>query len=474
MDDNYMNTHKDISELTETFSDIVHFNVMSKNEAKELLLGLLILRRMDCLIADNYSKLSRIPKEAINPDLVYSLTGISFYNNSKLTLKEVAEDNNELSSFHEYIGGYCDEVRRLINDLCIERILTELSKVNSYFKKALKLMGSINLSKDIINDTEMDYLLLKVYGTNCNSYEMDIPNDVVSLMISLVLNGGNDINSTTGPIIVGDYSFGIGSTLIDSATHIKKKHTKTEVILTGMEMNTYKYSFARLRMMLLRLDTLDVKNANCIINPEERLRKATYSLMFPPIEESTTIKEYKEIIDDEYKGKKSFNRFKAGLPSMKNGFFLYLMHQISMLSDTGGKAAIISPPSALLSKKNMSNNGVVSIRRWLLEEDIIEAIIKLPNNLFYNTGITLYLWILNKKKYDVEYMGRSRKGIIQFIDGTRFYEEHRLKCGFKLRSINEDNKKEIFDIYNRFQNAEYSRLIDVLEIGPDEDWSLYF
>ncbi|MBW1616444.1 MAG: SAM-dependent DNA methyltransferase [Deltaproteobacteria bacterium] len=438
-----------------------------RNEYRKVILPLTVLRRFDCLleptkeaVLEAHEKIKKSPDNIIRNKLC-KITGVSFYNVSKFNFKNLLDDPaNIASNLEKYINGFSPNVRNIFEKFKFEEQIIKMNDKNLLYQVIQSFADNdkIDLSPDKIDNTQMGYIfeeLIRVGAEQANEEagEHFTPREVIRLMVSLLLSSEEDLNKDYVVKEIYDPACGTGGMLSAAREYIIKLNDKAHPHLYGQDINDDSWAVCS-SDMLIKGNVADSIKHGCIFEKDEfKNKKFDYMLANPPFgvewkQQEKTIKNEKD--DLGYDG-----RFGAGLPRINDGSLLFLQHMISKMeaSENGGsKIAIVFNGSPLFT--GSAGSGESEIRRWIIENDFLEAIVALPNQLFYNTGISTYIWILTNKK------SKKRKGKIQLINAVDFYVKMRKSLGNKRNAIGEGEDgypnqiKEILKIHSDFLNKE--------------------
>ena len=425
-----------------------------QGEYGKVILPLMLLRRMDCALAD--SKELLIEKNAKweadgieNRDkLLKSISEVKFYNISLYDFEKLASDpNNILSNFMNYLDGYSDDVKDIVENFKFREQVHQLHKKRILYPLIQKFL-SLDLHPTRVSNIEMGYIFEEILRrfsemSNDTAGEHYSPREAISLLVGIVMTGDKDALDKKGKIkTVYDPTCGTGGMLSTSEAFIEKYYPHITLELFGQELNDESYAIAKADMLIKGYDSDNIKLGDTLINDQLEKKRFHYMFSNPPYgtswgSQSQTIKQ--EAAQLGFDG-----RFGAGTPRTSDGSLLFLQHMISKMRADGSRIGIILNGSPLFTGD--AGSGESNIRKWLLEKDLVEAIIALPEDLFYNTGITTYIWILDNTKEE------QRKGKIQLIDATGYKEKLKKALGNKRNIITSEQIKDIISLYEKFEN----------------------
>ncbi len=426
---------------------------------KDVIIPMVIIRRFECALAPTKQKVVEQFKEnpSYPPKAMCRLSGYQFYNTSEFDLAELVNDADHLAAnFKSYIQGFSANVQDIIKSLDFEKQIDKMDK-NNRLLSVVKAFSELDLNPAAIDNVKMGYIfedLIRRFSENAEAGDHYTGRDIIKLMVNILLAEGCDDIFDDGKVItVLDQSCGTGGMLSTSWNFIKRYNPTADVRLFGQEINPESYAICLAEMMIKGQNAenicyQDTMKADCFKDIKMR-----FVIENPPFGTPWGGKDAAEGVEqavyDEYaKGEKS--RWGAGLPGSGDMQMLFLQSAVDKMDDNLGRAAIIENGSPLFS--GGTSSGESQIRRWLLESDLIEAIVALPTDLFYNTGIATYIWVLSKNKR------RERKGKIQLIDASGFFNKLRKSLGNKKNEISAENRQEITKLYADFAENEYCKI----------------
>jgi type I restriction enzyme M protein len=306
--------------------------------------------------------------------------------------------------------------------------------------------------------------LIRRFSENAEAGDHYTPREVIELMVNLTFNGLEEELTTPGSIFtIGDFACGTGGMLSVATDYIKKLNPLAQVEVFGQELNPQSYAICKADILIKGQQEKNIVFGNSFTQDGHKDLKVRFALMNPPF--GVDWKKDKEFIEKESKELGFNGRFGAGLPRSSDGSLLFLQHMVSkmMEDEKGSRMAIIFNGSPLFTGD--AGSGESEIRRWIIENDLLEGIVALPTDLFYNTGIATYIWVLTNRKNEDILKGPVRKGKIQLVDASSFYHKMRKSLGSKRNEISEADIKEITRIYGEFKENEYCKIFDNKEFG---------
>ena len=452
-----MSNHNEISSFIWNVCDDVLRGLFKQHEYGDVILPFLVLRRLDCVIEpkkDEIIELYNELKDEVDPTpIIKKQTGLKFFNHSNYDLQRLKGDPNGLKvNFPNYISGFSQNVFEILENFQLSKPVEKLLKNNKLYLLIDKFT-EINLHPDKIDNHMMGQIfeeLLRKFSemSNETSGEHYTPRDVVNLLVSLVFSEGQEHLKGNGIIrSIFDPCCGTGGMLTIGKEWIEKNiDNKVRLNLHGQELNPHTYSICKSDMLISGENPDNVKLGSSLSEDHFEGKKFDYMITNPPF--GVSWKSEKEFIEEE--SKNPYGRFSVGIPRTSDGSLLFLQHLVSKMKEEGSKIGIVFNYSPLYSGN--IGGGEHEIRKWLLEKDLIEMIVELPDQLFFNTPITTFIWILNNKKDD------KRKGKIQLINGVNQYNLLRKKLNEKKKEITNDNMKNLIETYHNFQENKISKI----------------
>lgn len=428
---------------------------------KDVIIPMVIIRRFECALAPTKQKV--VDQFKANPSYpakaMYRVSGYQFYNTSEFDLAELVNDADHLAAnFKSYIQGFSANIQDIIKSLDFDKQIDKMDK-NNRLLSVVKAFSELDLNPVTIDNVKMGYIfedLIRRFSENAEAGDHYTGRDIIKLMVNILLAEGCDDIFDDGKVItVLDQACGTGGMLSTSYNFIKRYNPSADVRLFGQEINPESYAICLAEMMIKGQNAENICYQDTMKADRFKGTKMRFVIENPPFGTPWGGKDAAEgveqAVNDEYT--KGFDgRWGAGLPGSGDMQMLFLQSAIDKMDDNFGRAAIIENGSPLFSGGTAS--GESQIRRWMLENDLIEAIIALPTDLFYNTGIATYIWVLSKNKR------RERKGKIQLIDASGFYSKLRKSLGNKKNEISTENRSEITKLYADFAENEYCKIYE--------------
>lgn len=425
-----------------------------QSEYGKVILPLTVLRRFDCVLAPSKAKILEINKTLTvsnKKPIFRKHTGHDYYNVSQFDFEKLMDDSTAIeTNLRDYINGFSEDVREIMDNFEIFSVIEKLSKANLLYL-VIQRFAEIDMSDTQIDNLEMGYMfeeLIRRFSEQSNETagEHFTPREVIELMVEVLLDPDMDeITTTDGKVVtLLDPACGTGGMLSVAQNKMQSLNATTQVIPFGQELNPETYATCRSDMILKGNTNSRVVLGNSFNEDGFKGQKFDYMLTNPPF--GVEWKKVEKFIKDEAANQGYNGRFGAGLPRISDGSLLFLQHLISKMQapeDGGSRIGIVFNGSPLFSGD--AGSGESEIRRWIIENDLLEAIIGLPDQLFYNTGISTYIWILTNRKE------QRRKGKVRLINGVSFYEKMRKGLGNKRNEITEVNRAEIVRLYSTYE-----------------------
>ena len=428
---------------------------------KDVIIPMTIIRRFECALAETKKEVVNKFKE--NPNYptkaMYKISGYQFFNTSEFDLKELVNDPDHLvSNFKNYIMGFSPNIQDIINNLEFDKQIDKMDTHNRLLK-VVKAFSELDLNPATIDNMKMGYIfeeLIRKFSENAEAGDHYTGRDIIKLMVSILLAEGCDDIFDEGKIItILDQAAGTGGMLSVANNYIKRFNPSADIRLFSQEINPESYAMCLAEMLIRGQNAENIKLQDTMKEDSFPETKMRFVIMNPPFGQAWGGKDapdgVEEAVKEEYlKGEDS--RWPAGLPGSGDMQLLFLQSALNKLDEDVGRLAIVENGSPLFAGGTAS--GESQIRRWLLENDYIESIIQLNTDMFYNTGITTYIWILSKNKRE------ERKGKIQLIDASSFSHNLRKPLGHKRYEISLDNRLKITELYSNFKENEYSKIFN--------------
>ena len=424
----------------------------------DVIIPMTIIRRFECALESNKQKVLDYYKK--DPSAPYKklrqLSGYQFYNTSEFSLKELCNDPDNIApNFNEYLNGFSSNVQDIFHELNMDDHIKKMDKDGCLYS-VVKAFSELDLSINTFDSIKMGYIFENLIGRfyqNVDAGQFYTGRDIIKLLVSvLTAEGCDDIFDPGKVVTVCDQACGTGGMLSTAYNYIKHFNSTADVRLFGQEFMGQSYAVGLAEMLIKGQNADNFRHADTLKEdcfPDVKMR---FMIENPPFGTPWSGADAKEGQEDAVKrefAKGVYGRWGAGLPSGGDSQLLFMQSAIAKMDDNG-RAAIIENGSPLFTGGTAS--GESQVRRWMLEQDLIEAIIAMPVDLFYNTGIATFVWILSKNKRP------ERKGKIQLIDATQIYHKLRKPLGNKKNEFSPKDRATITKLYADFEENEICKI----------------
>ncbi len=433
-----------------------------------IILPFTLLRRMECVLAPTKDAVIResFAQEG-RPDTVremYMLRaagGLQFFNASPLTLGTLS-DTQTPADLMSYVQAFSKDAREIFEHFHFEDFVQQLASANLLYQ-VVQRFAATDLSPEHISNFGMGIIfeeLIRKFAESSNETagEHFTPRDIVHLTTSLVITDQDHKLAPNSIVTIYDPTAGTGGFLSEGDEYIQSMSEKVSVSLHGQELNPESYAICKADMLIKGQDVASIKLGNTLSNDQLAGKHFDFMLSNPPF--GVEWKKVQKQITDEHSHKGFDGRFGPGLPRVSDGSLLFLLHLVSKMRDPrdgGSRIGIILNGSPLFT--GGAGSGESEIRRYLLQNDLVEAIVALPTDMFYNTGIATYVWILSNHK------AAARQGKVQLVDGSQHYAKMRKSLGSKRQYITEDQISELVRLYGRFEQSAQSKIFPIEAFG---------
>jgi type I restriction enzyme M protein len=429
-----------------------------QSEYGKVILPLTVIRRLDCVLDSTkqavLAKHSALAGRIDNLEpVLQGVAGQQFYNTSPLTFAKLLDDPNTIAdSLNLYIGGFSETAKDVIDKFEFGTQIERLRRANLLYQVIGKF-ADIDLHPDVVSNLEMGYLyeeLIRKFSelSNETAGEHFTPREVIRLMVNLLFIDDADILTKPGIVkTMCDPACGTGGMLSVAEDHLRNLNPRARLEVFGQELNAETYAICRSDMMLKGQDATHIAYGNSFSEDQHEGERFDYLLANPPF--GVEWKKVDDVVRKEAETKGFNGRFGAGLPRINDGSFLFLQHMISKMKrpeDGGSRVAIVFNGSPLFT--GAAGSGESEIRRWIIENDWLEAVVALPDQLFYNTGISTYFWVVTNRK------APERRGKVQLVDAREFFVKMRKSLGEKRKEISDHQIDDITRLYADFTEGE--------------------
>ena len=444
--------------------------VYKPHEYGEVILPMTVFRRFDCILADTkelvlnkYDKEKSVPMRDV---LLRKASGHAFYNTSKYDFEKLLDDPDNIeANFRDYLNGFSENVQNIIEKFKFDGHITTMANKGILYIVIKEFNApKANLHPKVISNLEMGYIFEEIIRKFSESHNEDAgqhytPREVIELMVNILFYDDNDVLAGNNVAkTVYDPACGTGGMLSVCEEYLHRMNASTEIIAFGQELNDQTFAICKSDMLIKGNNAEFIKVGNTLSDDEFQGQTFDYILSNPPFG-----REWKnEKAKIEAEAKLGFaGRFGPGLPAVSDGQMLFLLTAISKMKevkDGGSRIAIIHNGSPLFTGD--AGSGPSDIRKYILENDLLEAIVALPNDVFYNTGIATYIWVLSNKK-----AGTKRQGKVQLINANNLYEKRRKALGNKRNDIPLTAIEEVTQLYGDFKSSDISQIYDNEDFG---------
>jgi len=432
-----------------------------------IILPFTLLRRMECVLAPTKDEvIKQTFAQEGRPDTVREMillraAGQQFFNASPLTLGTLS-DTQTAADLMSYVQAFSKDAREIFEHFHFEDFVQQLETANLLYQ-VVQRFAATDLSPERISNFGMGIIfeeLIRKFAESSNETagEHFTPRDIVHLTTSLVITGQDGKLAPNSIVTIYDPTAGTGGFLSEGDEYIQSISEKVTVSLHGQELNPESYAICKADMLIKGQDVASIKLGNTLSNDQLADKRFDFMLSNPPF--GVEWKKVQKQITDEHSHKGFDGRFGPGLPRVSDGSLLFLLHLVSKMRDPrdgGSRIGIILNGSPLFT--GGAGSGESEIRRYLLQNDLVEAIIALPTDMFYNTGIATYVWVLSNHKAAV------RQGKVQLIDGSQHFAKMRKSLGSKRQYLTEEQIDELVRLYGRFEETPQSKIFPVEAFG---------
>ncbi|WP_297799037.1 class I SAM-dependent DNA methyltransferase [uncultured Brevundimonas sp.] len=439
----------------------------------KVILPLTVLRRIDCVLANSkeavLAELANRTQQGVAPDpFLRRKSDATFYNTSPFDLKKLMGDQDNIAiNLRGYIQAFSPEVRDIFDSFEFDAQIDRLSKSGLLYQVVEKFT-QIDLHPESVSNYQMGLVfeeLIRRFSelSNETAGEHFTPREVIKLMVNLLFVEDDDLLSKPGIVrAIYDPTAGTGGMLSVAEEYLTDMNPSASVSLFGQELNPESYAICKADMLIKGQDVGNIIFGNTLSDDGHPDQKFDYMLSNPPF--GVEWKKVEKAVRAEHDQQGHNGRFGPGLPRVSDGSMLFLMHLLSKMrpaAQGGARFGIVLNGSPLFT--GGAGSGESEIRRHVLESDLVEAIIALPTDMFYNTGIATYVWILSNRK------PAERKGKVQLIDGSGFWQKMRKSLGSKRKELGEADIATLTRLFGDFAEANLARIIDAggKEVGTE-------
>ena len=433
------------------------------SEYGSVVLPFTVLRRLDAVLADTKAEVLKVaPAVAALPDVLQHMklteaAGHQFYNTSPFDFGKLVADPQDLrSNIAAYLAGFSSNVRDIFERFEFDKTLNKLAEKNKLFAVTEKF-AQADFHPRTVSNIQMGLVfeeLIRWANERSNETAGDhyTPREVISLMVQLIFALDDDALTKSGVVrSIYDPTAGTGGMLSVADEYLRRANPGIQLSLYGQDYNDASYAICKADMVIKGQDVDNIALGDTLTEDAFEDKKFDYGLSNPPF--GVDWKDQRSVVEDEHSKLGFKGRFGPGTPTVSDGAMLFLLHLVSKMrepEDGGSRMAIVLNGSPLFS--GGAGSGESNIRKWLLDNDQVEAIIGLPKDMFYNTGISTYIWVLTNRKQD------ERRGKVQLIDAREMFTKLRKGLGSKRNELSLENIHTIVELYSRFEAGENSKI----------------
>jgi type I restriction enzyme M protein len=449
--------HQSLSSFIWSVADLLRGDYKQSDYGK-VILPFTVLRRLDCVLAGTkpavLAEFEKRSGEGLNPEpFLLRAAGHSFYNTSKMDMARLIGDADHIAqNLYAYIQAFSPAVRDIFERFDFVAQVDRLAKSGLLYLVTEKFAG-IDLHPDAVDNHQMGLAfeeLIRRFAelSNETAGEHFTPREVIKLMVSLLFVEDDDLLSKPSVVrTIYDPTAGTGGMLSVAEDYLAGLNPTARLTMFGQELNDESYAICKADMLIKGQDVGNIFPGNTLSDDGHSGRKFDYMLSNPPF--GVEWKRVEKVVRQEHEQQGHNGRFGPGLPRVSDGSLLFLMHLLSKMrpaSEGGCRFGIVLNGSPLFT--GGAGSGESEIRRYLLESDLVEAIVALPTDMFYNTGIATYVWIVSNRK------PAHRKGKLQLIDASVFWKKMRKSLGSKRREMSEDDIAVVTKLFGGFETAQ--------------------
>ena len=429
-----------------------------QSEYGKVILPFTVLRRLDCVLeATKPAVLAEYAAKqtvGLNPEpFLLRKAGQSFYNTSPLDMKKLMGDQDHLrENLYAYIQAFAPAVRDIFERFEFANQIDRLAKAGLLYL-VTERFANIDLHPEAVDNSQMGLVfeeLIRKFAeiSNETAGEHFTPREVIRLMVNLIFIEDDDVLAKPGVVrTIYDPTAGTGGMLSIAGEYLEEHNPQARLTMFGQELNDESYAICKADMLIKGQDVANIIPGNTLNDDGHPHRTFDYMLSNPPF--GVEWKKVEKEVRKEHESQGFNGRFGPGLPRVSDGSLLFLLHLISKMRpavDGGSRFGIVLNGSPLFT--GGAGSGESEIRRYVLENDLLEAIVALPTDMFYNTGISTYVWIISNRK------PKQRQGLVQLIDASGFWEKMRKSLGSKRKQLSENHIAEITRLFGTFAEAE--------------------
>jgi type I restriction enzyme M protein len=450
--------HQSLSAFIWSVADLLRGDY-KQSEYGRVILPFTVLRRLDCVLAPTKQAVLEAAEKGLPDPILIRASGTTFFNRSPLDLvKLIGDQDNIATNLLSYIQGFSPEVRDIFEQFEFAAQIDRLAK-NGLLYQVTERFAGIDLHPDRVDNNQMGLVfeeLIRRFAeiSNETAGEHFTPREVIRLMVNLIFVEDDDVLSKPNIVrTIYDPTAGTGGMLSIAGEYLHEHNPQAHLTMSGQELNPESYAICKADMLIKGQDITKIVRGNTLSDDGHVGQTFDYMLANPPF--GVEWKKVQKEVQDEHQRLGYAGRFGPGLPRVSDGSLLFLLHMLSKMrpvSEGGCRFAIVLNGSPLFT--GGAGSGESEIRRYVLENDLVEAIIALPTDMFYNTGIATYIWVLSNKK------PAPRKGKVQLIDASSFWVKMRKSLGSKRKQMSDEQIAEVTQLFGAFVEAELATVLD--------------
>ena len=424
-----------------------------------MILPFTVLRRLDCVLAPTKQAVLEAADNGMPDPILIRASGTTFFNRSPLDLvRLIGDQDNIATNLLSYVQGFSAEVRDIFEQFEFAAQIDRLAK-NGLLYQVTERFAGIDLHPDRVDNNQMGLVfeeLIRKFAeiSNETAGEHFTPREVIRLMVNLIFVEDDDVLSKPSVVrSIYDPTAGTGGMLSIAGEYLHEHNPQAQLTMSGQELNPESYAICKADMLIKGQDITRIVQGNTLSDDGHPGQTFDYMLSNPPF--GVEWKKVQKDVQEEHQRLGHAGRFGPGLPRVSDGSLLFLMHLLSKMrphTEGGCRFGIVLNGSPLFT--GGAGSGESEIRRYVLENDLVEAIIALPTDMFYNTGIATYVWVLSNKK------PAARQGKVQLIDASSFWQKMRKSLGSKRKQMSDDQIAEVTQLFGAFVEAELATVLD--------------
>lgn len=456
--------HQALSSFIWSVADLLRGDY-KQSEYGKVILPFTVLRRLDCVLKATkpavLAEFEAKTRMGLNPEpFLVRKAGQSFYNTSPLDLEKLLGDQDHIrQNLYAYVQAFSADARDIFERFDFHTQVERLAKADLLYLVTEKF-ANIDLHPEVVDNTTMGSVfeeLIRKFSeiSNETAGEHFTPREVIRLMVNLLFIEDDDVLAAGNAVVrtIYDPTAGTGGMLSVAGEYLLEHNPQARLTMFGQELNDESYAICKADMLIKGQDVANIIAGNTLSEDGHGGRKFDYMLSNPPF--GVEWKKVEKVVRQEHEQKGFDGRFGPGLPRVSDGSMLFLLHLISKMrpaQDGGSRFGIVLNGSPLFT--GGAGSGESEIRRYVLENDLVEAIIGLPTDMFYNTGIATYVWILSNHKAE------DRRGFVQLIDASGFWQKMRKSLGSKRKEMSDEHIATVTRLFGDFTEAEFITVCD--------------